>query len=133
MPIRGEASVQLASGGSLTLAVNFAVLAKAAASTKIPAQEIFAVLAEDDGRQLLAMLGLLEFALEKHHRGQFSADDISSLMMTDGEKIGVGLGLAISGAFGEEEAGADAPQNPPKAKGRPGTGTSSRARGRKRG
>jgi hypothetical protein len=132
MPIRGEASVDLAGGGRLTLAVNFATLARASAATKIPAQEMFTVLAVDDGRQLLAMLSLLEFALQKHHAGQFSPDDIGDMMLTDGEKIGQALGLALSGAFGEEEAGADASSNPPKAKRRAGTGTSSRSAGRKR-
>lgn len=129
MPIRGEASVDLASGGTLRLAVNFATLARAAAFTKIPAQEMFTVLAKDDGRQLLAMLGLLEYALQKFHYGQFSTDDISELMMTDGEAIGKALGAALTGAFGDEEAGDVATSNPPRAKAR-GTSTSSRKRGR---
>jgi hypothetical protein len=133
MPIRGEASVKLEDGTKLTLAVNFATLAKAAAQTGIIAQQILPVLGNNkDPRQMLVMVAMLQHGLHRYHR-DMDEDDVGDLMLTDGDTLSVALMEAVKGAFSteEEESGDNAPPNPPKAKPR-GTGTNSSRRGRKK-
>lgn len=126
MPIRGEAIVDLSDGSRLTLAVNFATLARAAAATSIPAQDLFGVLQDaSDPRQMLTLLAMLEQALRRHHP-KLSEDAIGDLMLDDGDAIGAALKQAVEGAFGEAEQ-VDTGANPPKR----GTGTRSRASGPK--
>ena len=135
MPIRGEAVAKLASGRKLTLVVNLATIAKTAAQTGIVAKDILPVLGDkNDPRQMLVMIAMVQNALHRHHR-DLDDDDVGEMMLeqADADAIGEALMAGVQGAFGEEEeAGDDAPPNPPKAK-RRGTGTGSRARGRKRG
>jgi hypothetical protein len=133
MPIRGESSVKLEDGTKLTLAVNFATLAKAAAQTGIIAQQILPVLGNNkDPRQMLVMLAMLQHSLHRHHR-DLDEDDVGEMMLTDGDALSFALLEGVKGAFSddEEESGDNAPPNPPKAKPR-GTGTSSSRRGQKK-
>lgn len=131
MPIRGEASVTLESGQKLTLVVNLATIARTAAQTGVVAQQVLPVLGNDkDPRQMLVMIAMVRNALHKHHR-DVDEDDVGEMMLADGDAISQALMGCVRGAFGEEEeAGEGASAHPPKARG---TGTSSRARGRKRG
>ena len=129
MPIRGEATARLEDGRKLTLVVNLATIAKTAAQTGIVAKDILPVLGNNkDPRQMLVMIAMVQHALHRHHR-DMDEDDVGDLMLTDDKAISEALLAGVQGAFGEEEAGDDAPANPPKARG---TGTSSKARGRKR-
>jgi hypothetical protein len=127
MPIRGEASARLADGRTLTLAVNFATLARAAAELAVPAEHVFDILKnKDDSRQMLACLVLIEKALQRHHRG-INEDDVGDLMLTNDVALSDALKEALAGAFGDGEAGDEAAANPPK----PGTGIRSKPSGRK--
>jgi hypothetical protein len=128
MPIRGEATARLADGDTLTLAVNFATLARAAAQVAIPAGELFKVLRDaKDARQMLAMLALTEQALKRHHP-DIDEDALGDLMLTDGEAIGAALNTATAGAFGDDDTEDGDEKNPPIR----GTGTPSKASGQKR-
>lgn len=125
--IRGEATAKLSDGKTLTLKVNFATIARAAAQVKIPAQHLFEVInSPDDPRQMLATMAVIEHGLRKHHPA-IDEDRLGDLMLSDGDAIGAALREAVAGAFGEAEGEETA--NPPK----PGTGTRSKASGRKRG
>ena len=123
--IRGESVARLSNGKALTLKVNFATIARAAAQVSIPAQDLFGVInTPADPRQMLATMAIIEHGLRKHHP-QIDEDALGDLMLSDGDAIGAALREAVAGAFGEAEA--DEPGNPPK----PGTGTRSKRRGRK--
>lgn len=123
--IRGEATATLADGRTLTLAMNMRALAHASAVSGIPSSEIFSVLKKDDGRQLQAVLGLIEGALKKYHR-DIGPDEIDEMMMDEPDPLTDALFAGINGAFaeGDEEAeGGNAPS---------GTSTRSKGTGRKR-
>ena len=120
--IRGEATATLADGRTLTLAMNFSALAFAAAKSKIPASEIFAVLAKDDGRQMIALLALIEGALKKYHR-DISEDEIDELMFDGSEILSEAMSVAMNSAFSDEKAEPGNALN--------GTGTNSKRAGRK--
>lgn len=123
--IRGEVTATLKDGRTLTLAMGFRALALASADTGISAPEMFAVLQEDDGRQMLALLALIEGALKKYHR-DISPDEIDQLMLTDGNVLSDAMSKAMNGAFGEED------EKQPEGNAQAGTGTRSKATGRKR-
>jgi hypothetical protein len=129
MPIRGEATAKLADGETLTLAVNFATLARAADRMQLPAGDVFKVLQDAKSpRQMLAMLAMLEMALKRHHPSM-DEDAIGDLMLTDGETLGAALNEAVAGAFGGDDEAEDGDEkNPPI----PGTSTPSKAGGRNR-
>lgn len=132
MPIRGEATARLSDGKTLTLAVNFATLARTAAAVELPADKVLGVIADrNDPRQMLAVLVFIEKALAKHHPA-IGEDDIGQLMLdeADAHALTGALNEAVGGAFGDEAEGGDEP-NPPAAKA--GTSTSSKPSGRKRG
>lgn len=122
--IRGEATATLADGRTLTLAMGFRALASASAETGIPASEIFTVLQKDDGRQMLALLALIEGSLKKYHRA-IGPDEIDDLMLTDSEVLSEAMSKAMNGAFGDSDEKA-AEGNVPN-----GTGTNSKRAGRK--
>jgi len=124
--IRGEATAKLKDGRTLTLAIGFRALALASAQTGIPTSELFAVMQKDDGRQMLALLALIEGSLKKYHR-DLTGDDIDDLMMTDSEVLSEALSVALSSAFSDDEVKADGGNAPT------GTGTRSKATGRKQG
>jgi hypothetical protein len=123
--IRGEATAELSDGRTLTLAMGFRALALASADTGIPASEIFSVLQKDDGRQMLALLSLIEGSLKKYHR-DIGPDELDQLMMTDSEVLSEALSKAMSGAFGESDDKAEA------GNARNGISTLSKGTGRKR-
>jgi hypothetical protein len=122
--IRGEATATLSDGRTLTLAMGFRALALASASTGIPANEIFAAMQKDDGRQMLALLALIEGALKKHHK-DIGQDEVDDLMLTDSDALSTALGEAMNGAF--SDAGESTEGKVPT-----GTGTNSKKAGRKR-
>lgn len=123
--IRGEATATLSDGRTLTLAMGFRALALASAQTKIPATEIFTVLQKDDGRQMMALLALIEGSLKKYHR-DIGPDEVDALMLTDSEVLSGAVSEALHGAFGDSDEKAEAGNAPN------GTGTISRRTGRKR-
>ena len=123
--IRGEATATLADGRTLTLAMGFRALALASAETGIPAAEIFAVMQKDDGRQMLALLALIEGSLKKYHR-DIGPDEIDELMLSDSEVLSEAVSKALNGAFGNSDEKAD------EGNVQTGTGTRSKATGRKR-
>lgn len=123
--IRGEATAELSDGRTLTLAMGFRALALASAETGIPASEIFSVLQKDDGRQMIALLALIEGSLKKYHRN-IGPDELDQLMMTDSEVLSEALSKAMAGAFGDGDEKAEA------GNGRNGISTLSSATGRKR-
>lgn len=118
--IRGEATATLADGRTLTLAMGFRALALASAETKIPASEIFAVLQKDDGRQMSALLALIEGSLKKYHR-DIGSDEIDDLMLTDSEVLSEAMSKAMNGAFSDNDGKAEA--------GNVKAGTSTRSKG----
>lgn len=122
--IRGEATATLADGRTLTLAMGFYALASASAATRIPASEIFTVLQKDDGRQMEALLGLIEGSLKKYHR-DIGRDEIDELMFTNSEVLSEAVSSALHSAFGDGDEKADAGNAPN------GTGTNSKRAGRK--
>ena len=124
--IRGEATATLADGRTLTLAMGFRALALASADTGIPASEIFTVLQKDDGRQMIALLALIEGSLKKYHR-EIGPDEVDDLMLTDSEVLSEAMSKAMQGAFGDSDEKADAGNAPS------GTGTNSKRVGRKQG
>jgi hypothetical protein len=99
--IRGEATVTLKDGRTLTLAMGFRALALASSSSGIPTSDIFSVLQKDDGRQMLATLSLIHGALNKYHR-DISQDDLDVLMMDNSEAFTGALSQSMLGAFGDE-------------------------------
>lgn len=105
--IRGEATAALADGRTLTLAMGFRALASASAETSIPASEIFTVLQRDDGRQMKALLALIEGSLKKYHR-EIGPDEVDDLMLTDSEVLSEALSKAMNGAFSDPDEQADA-------------------------
>ena len=125
--IRGEATATLADGRTLTLAMGFLALANAAADTEIPASEIFGVLQKDDGRQMKALFALIKGSLKKYHR-EIGEDELDELMMTDSEVLSEAMSKAMTGAFGDEKDDKPEAGNAPN-----GTGTRSKATGRKQG
>jgi hypothetical protein len=100
--IRGEATATLKDGRTLTLAMNMRALADAAALSGIPSSEIFSVLQKDDGRQLKAVLGLIEGSLKKYHR-EIGPDEIDELMMTDSDALTDALFKGVAGAFNDTD------------------------------
>jgi hypothetical protein len=118
--IRGEATATLADGRTLTLAMNMRALADAAALSGIPSSEIFTVLQKDDGRQLKAVLGLVEGSLKKFHR-DIGPDEVDDLMLTDSDALTDALFKAVAGAF---SADSTADEGNAQA-----TGTSTRSKG----
>lgn len=124
--IRGEATATLADGRTLTLAVNFRVIASAAADTCIPATEIFSVLENDDGRQMKAMFALTDGALKKYHR-DIGPDELDRLLLSDSQAISTALGEALSGAFPS-----DSDEKADEGNVKAGTSTRSKGTGRKR-
>lgn len=130
MPIRGEASAKLANGKSLTFAVNFATLARTAASVGIVADQLLKVIGDrTDPRQMLAVMGFMEQALHRHHPG-IDEDQLGSLMLNeaDANALTNAFNVAVAGAFGGDDAEDKDDKNPPK----PGTSTRSNRGGRKR-
>lgn len=130
MPVRGEAIARLSNGQALTLVVNFATVAHAAARLELPPKQVFEVLGKaNDPRQALVVLTLLEMALRKHHRGM-GEDELGELLLTDtdAQELSDALSSAMNGAFGEPEGKEST--NPPKTK--RGTGTRSSKGGRKK-
>lgn len=124
--IRGEATATLKDGRTLTLTMGFRALALASAATGIPAAEIFSALQKDDGRQMLVLLALIEGSLKKHHR-DIGPDEVDQLMLTDSEVLSDAISKAMTGAFSDEVAGE------PEGNVQAGTGTRSKATGRKQG
>jgi hypothetical protein len=122
--IRGEATATLSDGRTLTLAMGFRALALASASTGIPSTEIFAVLQNDDGRQMLALLALIEGSLKKYH-ADLGPDDIDEIMTADSEILSTALGQAMNGAFADKTESTEG-------KVPTGTGTNYKKAGRKR-
>lgn len=122
--IRGEATATLKDGRTLTLAMGFRALALASADTGISAPEMFAVLQKDDGRQMLALLALIEGSLKKYHR-DIGPDEIDQLMLSDGNVLSDAMSKAMTGAFGEDDS--EAPEGNAQA----GTGTPSKATGQR--
>lgn len=122
--IRGESTATLKDGRTLTLAMGFRALAIASAETGIPASELFTVLQKDDGRQMLALIALIEGALKKHHK-DIGPDDVDDLMLTDSDVLSEAMSKSLNGAFSDpaedEEAGNVGN----------GTGTNSKRAGRK--
>ena len=127
--IRGEATATLADGRTLTLAMGFRALALASADTGIPAADLFTVLQKDDGRQMLALLSLIQGSVRKHHP-DIGPDEIDELMLANSEVLSTALGNAMNGAFSPPDTDADKGDggNAPT-----GTGTRSKASGRKQG
>ncbi len=123
--IRGEATATLSDGRTLTLAMGFRALALAAAETGIPATDIFAVMQKDDGRQMMALLALIEGSLKKYHR-DIGSDEIDDLMLTDSEALSEAVWRALNGAFVDSNEKADEGNVPN------GTSTPSKGTGRKR-
>lgn len=129
MPIRGETTARLTDGRALTLKVNFATLARAAAQTGIAAEQLLHVIGDkDDPRQMLALLAMLEQGLRRHHP-QIDEDAVGDLMLVerDAQALSQAVLTAAEGAFGgEPDPAADAGDrdgaNPP--------GTSTRSSGR---
>jgi hypothetical protein len=109
--IRGEAAATLSDGRTLTLAMGFRALASASAETGIPASEIFSVLQKDDGRQMLALLALIEGSLKKYHR-DIGPDEVDDLMLTDSEVLSEAMSKAMNGAFGDSDDKAEAGNAP---------------------
>lgn len=125
--IRGEATAKLADGRTLTLAMGFRALALASADTGIPAAELFTVLQKDDGRQMLALLSLIQGAVQKHHP-EIGSDEIDELMLANSVVLSEALGAAMNGAFSPPEEAEQVDEgNAPN-----GTSTRSKATGRKR-
>ena len=135
MPIRGEVSATLSGGRKVTLVVNFATIAKAAVQCGFPPKEMLAAIEdEDDPRQYLCFLSLIQQSMQKHHRG-IDEDEVSELIASDLDALRDAFMAAQKGAFVGGEAGeAETGGNPPKAprKAKTGTGTRSSGRGRKR-
>ena len=123
--IRGEATATLADGRTLTLAMGFRALALASADTGIPASEIFTVLQKDDGRQMKALLALIEGSLKKYHR-DIGPDEVDDLMLTDSEVLSEAMSKAMNGAFSDSDENADEGNVPN------GTSTRSKGTGQKR-
>ena len=123
--IRGEATATLKDGRTLTLAMGFRALALASASSGIPSAEIFAVLQKDDGRQMMALLALIEGSLKKYHR-DIGPDEVDELMLTDSQALSDAISQAMTGAFSEDDGNAD------EGNVQAGTSTPSKATGRKR-
>ena len=123
--IRGEATATLADGRTLTLAMGFRALALASADTGIPASEIFMVLQKDDGRQMIALLALIEGSLKKYHR-DIGPDDVDDIMLTDSEVLSEAMSKALHGAFSDDDGTADG------GNARNGTGTPLKRTGQKR-
>lgn len=126
--IRGEATATLKDGRTFTLAMGFRALALASASSGIPAAQIFAVLQKDDGRQMMALLALIEGSLKKYHR-DIGPDEVDELMLTDSEALSDAISQAMTGAF-SVDGGNDSGE--PEGNVQAGTGTRSKATGRKR-
>lgn len=124
--IRGEATATLKDGRTLTMAMGFRALASASAETGIPASEIFTVLQKDDGRQMMALLALIEGSLKKYHR-DIGPDEIDDLMLTDSEVLSEAMSKAMNGAFSDDDGKADEGNAPS------GTGTPLKRTGRKQG
>lgn len=122
--IRGEATAALADGRTLTLAMGFRALASASAETGIPASELFTVLQKDDGRQMIALLALIEGSLKKYHR-DIGPDEVDDLMLTDSEVLSEAMSKALNGAFSEPDEKEEAGNV------QSGTGTNSKRAGRK--
>lgn len=125
--IRGEAKATLADGRTLTLAMGFRALAFASAKAKMPTTEIFAVMQKDDGRQMTALLALIEGGLNKYHR-DIGEDEIDELMFTDSETLSEAVSVALNSAFSDEKPEKAEVGNAPS-----GTSTRSKPAGRKRG
>lgn len=122
--MRGEATAALADGRVLTLAMGFRALASASAETSIPASEIFTVLQKDDGRQMIALLALIEGSLKKYHR-DIGPDEVDDLMLTDSEVLSEAMSKAMNGAFSDPDEQEEAGNV------QSGTGTNSKRAGRK--
>ena len=126
--IRGEATATLKDGRTLTLAMGFRALALAAAETKIPVDDLFNILNNDDGRGLLVSMAVIRSALSRHH-GFITDVDLDELMLVDRFVLQNALNAAIQGMSSPdvEPSGDDA------GNGQAGTSTPSKKAGAKRG
>ncbi len=125
--IRGEATATLADGRTLTLAMGFRALAFASAKAQMASAEMFNAMKSDDGRQLKALLALIEGSLQKYHR-EIGEDEIDELMFSDHQALSEAVSVAMNTAFSDEKDDKADEGNVPT-----GTGTRSKATGQKRG
>jgi hypothetical protein len=128
--IRGEATATLADGRTLTLAMGFRTLALAAAETKIPVDELFQIMDEDDGRGLLVSMAVIRAALNKHH-GFINDDELDELMLNDRDVVSDAVRTATIGMSRPKEDSDDTQS--PEGNARRGTSTRSKRTGRRPG
>lgn len=124
-PMKGEASLRLADGRTLTLAYSFDALC---AVEEVAARSISEVLAEisKGAPRLTTARALIYGGLQQHHP-EVTLTEAGELILSDGPAVSEAMNRALAAAFPKAAEGRQA-ANPPSQ--RPGTGSRSSRSGR---